>query len=354
MHIITDVQNLRLLPNASIREAAKVIQSQGIKIVLICNEENQLLGTVTDGDIRRAVLESIDIESSVSRIMNIKPKVVKPHEVNHKEALISHMRKMVIRHLPQVDEQGKVVCIYLIDGFEDPTLVDNPILLMAGGAGVRLQPLTHKIPKPLVEVGGKTVIEHLIEKLRYQGFWNFYISVNYLGHMIEEYLCDGSSLGVQINYLRETKPLGTAGCLTLLEGITKPIIVMNGDLIITENFRTILASLDPRAVASVGVKEYMNVIPYGCVELKDNRIFQICEKPVQKFLINAGAYILTPQVLNFVPKDTRYDMTDLLIFLIENNHLVDAFHLEEEWIDIGQKEDLARARNYLRSEVTVD
>ena len=219
---------------------------------------------------------------------------------------------------------------------------------MSGGLGRRLRPLTETIPKPLLPVGGKPVIVRLIECLSQQGFNKIYVSINYLGEMIKDCLGNGKDFGVNINYLAETIPLGTAGCLSLLNPaeITEPVVVMNADIITHEDFcRPLTQFKENNRVAAMGIKEHFYTLPYGCVKVEDNLITHLQEKPTFTYLINAGAYIISPEILHLVPSNIPFDMVDLFNKLIDMRRPVGFFKMYETWIDIGQMEDLDRARS---------
>ncbi|MCE2747193.1 MAG: NTP transferase domain-containing protein, partial [Burkholderiales bacterium] len=259
------IEKITLPPNAPIRDAARVIQSQEIKFVLVCDADGKLLGTVTDGDIRRSILADLVPSSPIERIMNPHPRVTRQHE--NRVQIREQMRTAVIRHLPEVDDAYRVVDIFFLDEPDTVSPLDNPVVLMAGGRGERLRPFTESIPKPLLKVGGKPVMERAMEALIGQGFRKFHISVNYLGHMIEEHFGDGSRWGVSIDYLRESQPLGTAGALSGLKRPDHPFVVMNGDLLTGTNLRAMVELCEGGAKAVMGAREYAYTVPYGCLQV---------------------------------------------------------------------------------------
>lgn len=336
------IRKITLAPTAAIRESARVIQDQDIKLVLICDEAGVLLGTVTDGDIRRAVLNRVDLEGPVETIMNRHPKVT--HQHSNRREIREYMRNAVIRHLPEVDETGRVVDIFFLDGADMPARMDNPVVMMAGGQGLRLRPHTETVPKALLEVGGRPVLQRAIEQLIGQGFHRFYLSINYLGHMVEEYFGDGSQLGVTIGYIRETEPMGTAGALSLLEPQELPILVMNGDIITKSDFRAMVQECADGVAGVMGVREHTYTVPYGCIELDGERIRWIREKPRFRHLICGGIYVLSPKAQTYLPKGRFFDMPDLFQKMIDAGEPTRHFQITEEWIDIGSKEDLNWAR----------
>ena len=336
------IEQLTLPPSAPIRDAARVIQSQEIKFVLVCDPEGRLLGTVTDGDIRRSILADLGADAPVELIMNRNPRVTHQHE--NRVEIREQMRHAVIRHLPEVDSAGRVVDIFFLDEPDDVSPLPNSVVLMAGGRGERLRPLTDNVPKPLIKVGGKPVLERVIEGLIGQGFQRFHISINYLGHMIEEYFGNGSRLGIEINYLREDEPLGTAGALAGFERPEHPFVVMNADLLTGTNVRAMVDLCKQGAKAVMGAREYAYTVPYGCLTVNEGRIHSIEEKPTLYHFISAGIYVFAPEALDFLTPGKYLDMPDLFRKLIDSRLDVRYHHITEEWIDIGSKEDLAWAR----------
>lgn len=338
------IQKITLPPEAPIREAARVIQSQEIKFVLVCDAGGRLLGTVTDGDIRRAVLAGLGPEAAVEQIMNRTPRVTRQHE--NRVQIREQMRHAVIRHLPEVDDSGCVVDIFFLEARENVSILPNPVVLMAGGRGERLRPLTDHLPKPMLKVGGKPVLERAIDSLIDQGFRRFHISVNYLGDMIRDHFGDGSRLGVDISYLLEDEPLGTAGALAKFERPEHPFVVMNGDLLTGANVRAMVESCHQGVKAVMGAREYAYTVPYGCLTVHDGRIQAIEEKPTLYHFISAGVYAFAPEALDHVAPGLYLDMPDLFRKMIDAGHDVRYHHITEEWVDIGSKEDLARARKF--------
>jgi dTDP-glucose pyrophosphorylase len=337
------LNSLVVQPSLDIRSAARAIQSAEIKILLVCDEERKLLGTLTDGDIRRAVSNGDDLNGPVRSIMNNSPKVAQPDE--SEELLRTRMRASIIRHMPKVDSNGHLIGLAILGHLDDVRQREAAVVLMAGGRGSRLMPLTANRPKPLLHVGKKPVLERQIEQLIDQGFYHFYISVNYLGHMIEEHFGDGSRLNVRIEYIREAEPLGTAGSLCLLPRQEHPIIVMNGDIITKADFGKMLDNFVQEGVAAtMAVREHHYTVPYGCVSMEDGRIVSLDEKPTFRHLINAGLYVISPQTLEHLPKGRFFDMPQLFETLIAKGHSTNSYLVSEEWIDIGHKEDLMWAQ----------
>jgi dTDP-glucose pyrophosphorylase len=337
------ISDIALPPTATIRAAAALLQSQQLKFVLVCDERRHLLGTVTDGDIRRSILDDIAPSEPVSRIMNRSPKVTRSHE--NRWEIRRRMQDAVIRHLPEVDAEGRVVNIFSLDSFEQAAPLPNAVVLMVGGRGERLRPLTDTVPKPLLDIGGKPLLERTIEMLIGQGFRRFYLSVNYLGERFSRHFGDGSHLGVEIRYLREETPLGTAGALASLEPQGHPFAVMNGDILTKADLRPMLDLCNEGADAVMGARDYIYQVPFGCLHLVDQRVASIQEKPTIHHFISAGLYAFSPRVLDHVPRNEYLDMPDLLQRLIEEKWAPHCHHVTEEWIDIGSKDDLEWARH---------
>lgn len=339
------IRAITVPPEVPIREAARVIQDHALKIVLVCDGDGVLLGTVTDGDIRRAVVDGVAVESTVDTIMNRHPKVLRKR-TNLRE-IHDYMATVVIRHLPLVDERGRVVDLYLRDGPDDAVKRDNLVLLMAGGRGERLMPLTADTPKPLLKVGDKPVLEAQIEQFIRSGFRRFAIAIHYLGHMIEAHFGDGSDWGVEIEYVREPEPLGTAGALGRIDRPREPILVMNGDIIAEVDFGTMVDYFEQSDVlATVGVREYRYTVPFGCVSLDEDKVVGIEEKPTFRHLINTGIYVLGPEAVGYLPRPGRCDMPEVFNAMIADGRPTNTFHIAGQWIDIGYTDDLMWAREH--------
>jgi dTDP-glucose pyrophosphorylase len=347
------LHSIMIAPEMTIRQAAQAIQDAQIKLVLVCDPDHVLLGTVTDGDIRRAVMHELDLDGPVTTVMNQQPKV--SHRSDNPNALRSYMRSAVIRHLPVVDDDNRVVDLVLLDAPEDVVSQDAIVVLMAGGRGSRLLPLTESTPKPLLKIGSKPLLERQIEQFVGQGFRRLYISVNYLGHMIEDYLGDGSRFSAEISYIRETKPLGTAGALSLMQERDRPVVVVNGDIITKANFAVMLEYFREHQVeATMGVREFLYTVPFGCVRINGTNIVELEEKPTMRHLINAGIYVLSPVALAMLREDEHCDMPQLFKNVIDAGHGANTFPITEEWIDIGQKEDLMWAQKIFAIEDKLD
>jgi dTDP-glucose pyrophosphorylase len=332
-----------LKPAATIKEAIACIDSVGLQIALVVNEDGQLLGTVTDGDVRRAILRGVSMDASVSEVMNQNPTTAR--ERDDQETLLALMRQRRLHQIPVLDATWRVVGLEVIDDLIKPQPISNPVVLMAGGLGSRLQPLTAERPKPLLQVGPKPILETILDAFVGAGFHRFYVSVNYKAEMIEDHFGDGSRWGVEISYLRERQPLGTAGALSLLPQLpSTSFVVMNGDLLTRLNLKHLLDFHTEQGVAAtMCVREYEMQVPYGVVQTRSHRILDIQEKPTTKYLVNAGVYVLQPTALAHVPKDSFLDMPDLFKRLMDSGNDTAVFPIREYWLDIGRVDDLRRA-----------
>lgn len=330
--------------NTPIFEAIEIIDEVASQIALVVDENKRLLGTVTDGDIRRGILKRVSLDSPVHRIMHETPVVAKLND--GREKILALMSQKKLRHIPVLDEVGCVVGIETIDELIDLKTRDNVVVLMAGGLGRRLQPLTNDCPKPLLKIGNKPILETIIKNFVGYGFRRFYISINYKAEMVKEYFKDGSRWGVEICYIHEDKPMGTAGCLGLLpEKLLEPLLVMNGDLLTNVNFQSLLEfHSESKAQATICVREYDFKVPYGVVKVDKNRLVGIDEKPMHKFFVNAGIYVLEPEILDLIPRGSFYDMPTLYERLIKLNYETIVFPIREYWLDIGYVDDLEKAK----------
>lgn len=333
-----------------IKQAIATIDRSPAKIALVIDEDRRLVGTVTDGDVRRAILNGAQLTDSVSKVMNSTPRIGRVGE--DRAPLIDLMRRNICRHVPIVDEAGRVVALETLQEMVDYGNCENWAVLMAGGLGKRLRPLTEMVPKPMLLVGEQPILEIIIERLRSQGFRRFFVSVNYLGEMIRSHFGDGSKWGVQIEYLTEDKPLGTAGSLTLLpERTDKPLIVMNGDILTKIDFRQLLHFHEEhKAQATTCARDYFVDVPFGVIDNDGHRVRGMREKPRHRFLVNAGIYMLQPDVLEFIPPAEFFDMPMLIDTLVERGQHACVFPIREYWIDVGRLEEYDRAKTEFDAE----
>ncbi|WP_103027998.1 nucleotidyltransferase family protein [Salinibacter altiplanensis] len=337
-------RDVSVFVDQTIREALEVIDEGAIQIALVVDRDDQLKGIVTDGDIRRAILQDANLDAPVQSVMNETP--VTAHPRKDRQSLIDTMQARRIHQIPIVDEDGCVVDIEVLDDLLKPEKRSNPVVIMAGGLGTRLRPLTDDCPKPLLEVGDQPILETIIEGFVTHGFHRFYLSVNYKSGMIDDYFGNGSDWGVNISYLHEEQRLGTAGPLSLLpERPEEPMIVMNGDLLTKLNFSHLLDyHRDQGSAATMCVREHETQVPYGVIDTDENqRMEGIEEKPTERYFVNAGIYVLEPETLDLVPENEFFDMTELFETLVDRGKEASVFPVREYWQDVGQKEDFRRA-----------
>lgn len=336
-------KDILIKPDTPIFKAIEIIDRTALQVVLVVDDNNKLLGIITDGDIRRGILRQLDMNAPVQNIMHKKPVYVLNNESD--EQVLKKMRALCIRHIPVVDEYNTVVGLKILEKLLQKPQRDNWVVLMAGGLGRRLGELTNNCPKPLLSLGGKPILETIIENFIDFGFCNFFISLNYKGEMIEKHFGNGEHLTANIHYVKEKCSLGTAGSLSLLpDNIKHPLIVMNADVLTKVNFQSLLDFHQThKADATMCVTEYDVQLPYGVIRTKEHNIVEISEKPAHKFLVNAGIYVLNPEVLKFIPLNKPYDMTELFKKFVEKNMNTVTFPIREYWMDIGRAEDFTRA-----------
>jgi len=336
---LKDWEKTIIPPSATIKEAIERIDNSGLQLAIVVGERKQLLGIVTDGDVRRGILRGLSLDESVQEIMNKKPKFLYEHD--NWQNSYEFFKRTKLNHIPILNKNGCVKGIRFLDELTHHNHKNNWVVIMAGGIGSRLGPLTDNKPKPLLEVGKKPLLETIIESFIEQGFHQFYISVNYKAEMIEAYFGNGSRWGVNIQYLREKEKMGTAGALTLItETLEEPLIVMNGDIVTKVVFQQLLDfhnAYSPRA--TMCVREYDLKVPFGVVKLNLQRIVGLDEKPIHSFFVNAGIYVIEPEELSIIPQNSFYDMTSFYNDLIQKNKKIVAFPIREYWMDIGHIED---------------
>jgi dTDP-glucose pyrophosphorylase len=332
-------------PHATIRDAIKVIDAQAQQIVLVVDGDRRLLGTVTDGDVRRGLLAGLDLGDRIDSIMNPTPTTASPDE--NRERVLAWMKARKIHQVPVLDAERRVLGIEILDELLVRGPVDNPVILLAGGKGLRLRPITEHVPKPLIEVGGRPILERIVGDLRDAGFRRFYLSVGYRADMIVDHFGDGSAFGVQVDYLTEDSPLGTGGALGLLpESPSTDFLVMNGDLLTAVDARALLAfHKRSSGEATMCVRGFEHTVPYGVVNRDGDRFVGIEEKPVQSFFVNAGIYALSPSVLDLVERGARLDMPELFTRIQAAGRHASVYHLREYWLDIGLKPQLDQAHD---------
>ena len=342
-----DLEKILISPDYSIKEVINSMQTGSQKILLVIDKEKKLLGTITDGDIRRGLINSFDLDIFARNIMN--PNPVAFNEKADKKEIFKAMKIHDIEHIPLLDDKGVLMRLETLNHINFETKKNNPILIMAGGFGNRLRPLTDKIPKPLLRVGNKPILETILERFIDSGFHDFYISTHYKAEQIISYFGNGLRFGVSIQYIHEDIPLGTCGALGLLpEGISDlPLIVINADILSEVDFNNLLEFHNKtNSDATVCVRDFEFQLPYGVITTKNKQISEIREKPVIKHNVNAGIYVISKKLYSSIEKNVYKDITD---FLRENIDIakISAFPIYEYWIDIGRMEDFHKANSEL-------
>lgn len=330
--------------DATVRETIVSLEKSGMQIALVVSSDNHLLGTVTDGDIRRAFLRGMTLDSRIVDVAHQSPLVVPP-EIS-RESVLQLMKANKIRQLPVVDLERRVLGLHVLDSIIVPDALDNMMIIMAGGRGTRLRPHTENCPKPMLEIGGKPILQHIIERAKSRGFQKFVVSLHYLGEIIEEYFGDGNEWGVSISYLREESPLGTAGCLSLLQLTPdSAFLVTNGDVLTDINYNEILDfHVRHGATATMAVRQYEMQNQFGVVKIKGVEIEGFEEKPIYRSHINAGIYVLSPEALMLLHTGQRCDMPMLFDRIKQNGGKTIVYPMHEPWLDIGRPADLALAQ----------
>jgi dTDP-glucose pyrophosphorylase len=332
-------------PSTPLEAAIRVLDKGGLGIVLVTNDDNVLLGTITDGDVRRALLRHQKMDTPAKEIMCASPQVAEVSWPRVK--LLAVMESARLLQLPVVDDSRRVIGIETLHDMLDRARLDNPVFLMAGGFGKRLHPLTQDCPKPMLKVGDKPILELILQSFVDAGFHRFFISTHYLPDIIRDHFGDGSRWGVSIQYVHEDDPLGTGGAIGLLphDEINLPIFLMNGDLLTRVDYRSLLDFHERHTgSATLCVREYESQIPYGVIQSDGHRITQIVEKPVQRCFISAGIYMLSPELIRRVQPGERIDMPTLLEREIAAGRDVNMFPVHEYWLDIGRMDDFQLAQ----------
>ena len=328
---------------SSIQQAISNLNNSGLKIVLVVDDKNEFIGTISDGDIRRGLLANLSINDAIKNIIHYEALVVPPEFA--KESALKLMELNQIFQIPIINNQKIIVGLFLRHSIAVEYERNNIMVIMAGGIGKRLLPHTENCPKPMLEVSGKPILEHIIERAKSEGFKSFILSINYLGKMIEDYFGTGEKLGVNIEYVREKKPLGTAGSLSLLNLKTEgPFIVSNGDVITDIRYGELLDFHNKNnSTATMAVNRYEWQNPYGVVGLDGIEITDFDEKPIHRTHINAGVYVLSEDALSFLEKDSHCDMPKLFDRLLAKSEKIIAYPMHEPWLDVGRSADLNKA-----------
>jgi len=343
-----NTSNLLVSTDATLRDAIEAIDRGARQVALVVRQDGVLEAVVTDGDIRRGLLRGLGLDAPVSEVMNRNP-VTAPAS-DGREGALRIMRARALHHVPLVDEAGRLVDLAWIDEISTVRTRSTRVVIMAGGLGKRLRPLTENLPKPMLPVGGRPLLELIIRSLVEQGFRRMTISVNYLGHIIQQHFGNGSTYGAEIDYIEETTRMGTAGALSLLlKRPSEPFVVMNGDLLTSVRFSSLLDfHNETGAVATMCAREYDIEIPYGVIKADGSRLVELEEKPIRSHFVNAGIYVLHPEVVDYIHRDTPMDMPDLFARIMAAGYEASVFPIREYWKDIGHPDDLDQARAELQ------
>ncbi len=344
MKSVTNWKKALIREQATIGDAIRNLDDSKLQISLVVTPDGCLIGTITDGDIRRGLLQGFNLEDQVGKILK-HDAMVAPKDMKF-ELVMQTMQANQILQMPIVDKESKVVGLHIWNALETnkPTR-SNIMVIMAGGFGTRLRPHTENCPKPMLLIHNKPILEHIIMNAKAEGFQEFIFAIHYLGHMIEEYFGKGEQWGVKINYIKETSPLGTSGALSLLKKRPdKPFVVTNGDVITDINYGNVLDfHCKSSSIATMAVRQYELKNPFGVVQIDGLDIVGFEEKPVVKSNINAGVYVLNPDVVDYIEKDAYCDMPSLFENLRLDGKSIKAYLAHEEWMDIGRIDDLEKA-----------
>ena len=338
------IDEIKINQNASIKEALKVIDKGAIKVAVVLSDDGLLLGMLNDGDIRRALLKGMSLGDSIAGIINKHPVVANINDTKERILELANEKKL---HQIPIISNGKLIGIQDIREFLAPKNKPNKVILMVGGLGTRLRPLTNDVPKPMLDVGNKPILHTIVENFAKYGYTDIIMCVNYKSEIIKEYFGNGDKFGVKIEYVLENQRMGTAGALSLLQKRPKDdFFVMNGDLLTNVNFEYLHEyHKDSNALASICIRKYEMQVPYGVVNVRANKVTSIEEKPTQSFFVSAGIYMFSPIVLDFIPKGVFYDMPTLFSELLKHDFPIHPFPIREYWLDIGRMDEYRRAND---------
>jgi len=338
---VTDLTATTLRADQTLQEAFAAAAASGDRLAVVVDPDGRLVGTLTDGDVRRAVLAGVPLDAPIAQVISAAPLMASADDT------AEQIRDVLVRSgLPAiavVDADGRVHHVARLQDVA-PELATAPLgVLMVGGRGERLRPLTDKMPKPLLRIGGAAIVERLVQSMRLAGVSDVYLTVNYMAEQFEERLGDGGSLGVRLHYVREEQPLDTAGALSLLPPSDRPLIVSNGDLVTTVDFTAMLEfHRYHRSAITVAGVEYAATVPYGVLRTAAHHLLHIDEKPTSRQLVSGGIYVLSPDVLRYVPQGRAYSMPELIDAVLSDGLGVSVFPVLERWSDIGSKEEFER------------
>jgi dTDP-glucose pyrophosphorylase len=330
-------------PDSTIEAAMKVIGRGGVKIALVMDNNNRLLGTLNDGDIRRALLKGKILDDKIDDVYH--SNAIFTNKDPSREELVSLCSQNKISQIPIVDKSNQIIGLFVLDELLTKRRHNNTVVLMVGGLGTRLRPLTEDTPKPMLKVGEMPILQTIIDGFSKHGFTNFTMCLGYKSDVIKDYFQDGKKFGVNIEYVIEDKRMGTAGALTLLQKkLDEPFFVMNGDILTNVNYDQLLDfHKSNNAKVTMCVREYDIEVPYGVINMQNESITSIEEKPVHSFFVNAGIYLLEPKCIDLIPNNEFYDMPTLCEKLLDLNEKISPYPLQEFWLDIGRMVDYEKA-----------
>jgi dTDP-glucose pyrophosphorylase len=345
-----NLSDLCITADKSVRQAMESIGRNRKGIVLIVDEGRRLIGTITDGDVRRAILDGKDLDTTVSELLKRKSNTPYPEAVTapvgtQHAALIRLMQERFVRQVPLLDPDGRVTGLVTLDEVVPSQILPLRAVIMAGGFGTRLHPLTEDLPKPMLPVGGRPLMEVIINQLHQAGIRKISVATHYMSEKILNYFGDGSKYGVELNYVKEDSPLGTAGAIGLMEATQERQLIINGDILTCINFRALLAYHEEHeADLTVAVRKYDMNMPFGVIESDGVFVRGLVEKPVYSLFVNAGIYLMEPRVRNYIPKNQCFDMTELINCLLGAGRPVVSFPILEYWLDIGNHHDYEQSK----------
>jgi dTDP-glucose pyrophosphorylase len=343
-----NLEQILIQPGASVWEAIEAVDRSGAGIALLVDEDCHLIGTITDGDVRRAILHGVSMDVAAAALLDYRPEEYRRPTVaplgTERPEILQLMQSRGIRHVPVLDDEGRVVDLVWLNELVKECELPLRAVVMAGGHGTRLRPLTEELPKPMLPMGDRPLLELIIEQLRQAGIRQVSLTTHYKEEAIVQHFGDGQDFGVEIRYVREDQPLGTAGALSLLDESAEPLLVINGDILTRLDLRAMLDfHREQQAEMTVAVRRYEFSVPYGVVETEGTAVVGISEKPTIRHFVNAGIYLLNPEVCRYIPGGQHYDMPDLISRLVTEGHRVVSFPVREYWLDIGRIEDYQKA-----------
>jgi len=347
-----DLASICIYPTSSIREAIACLDRSGRATALVVDADYRLVDVLTDGDVRRAILAGLGLDAPIGLLKSRRDNSLYPEPVTaplgtESSALLSIMQERAVRQIPLLDAEGRIATVVFLSDLLPEEKGPLQAVVMAGGYGTRMLPLTKQIPKPMLPVSDKPLLEHIVSQLRHAGIMRVNLTTHYKAEVITEHFGDGRKFGVEIEYINEDHPLGTAGALGFVSGASdEPLLIMNGDIVTRMNFRAMVDfHRDHKADMTVAVRLYETTIPFGVLETDGVEITSISEKPTVRRFVNGGVYLLNKAMQRYIPKGQHFDMPDLIRVLIEQRHRVVSFPIHEYWADIGCHADYEKAQN---------